>query len=189
MTIERYLLSQFVEDLRRITANYKTRDNRSIINAVRPLAKRLALEKAWIQESFYQAGSEQGFGLHLLHEEEDHTLAVFAVSWLPKRGAPPHNHGTWAVVAGVDGPEKNTFWQRTDDGSRPGYAELKKVSESVFGVGDVIAMLPDDIHGVLNETDQVTLSLHVYGKHINYTGRSMFDPDKKTETPFVVKVE
>ena len=93
------------------------------------------------------------------------------------------------VVAGVDGPEKNTFWQRTDDGSRAGYAELNKVSESVFGVGDVVAMLPDDIHAVLNETDQVTLSLHVYGKHMNYTGRSMFDPDNKTETPFVVKIE
>jgi hypothetical protein len=46
-----------------------------------------------------------------------------------------------------------------------------------------------DIHGALNETDQVTLSLRVYGKHINYTGRSMFDPDKKTETLFVVKIE
>jgi predicted metal-dependent enzyme (double-stranded beta helix superfamily) len=50
-------------------------------------------------------------------------------------------------------------------------------------------MLPDDIHAVINETDRVTLSLHVYGKHINYTGRSQFNPDKKTETPFVLKIE
>jgi hypothetical protein len=28
----------------------------------------------------------------------------------------------------------------------------------------VVAMLPDDIHGVFNETEQVTLSLPVYGK-------------------------
>ena len=88
-----------------------------------------------------------------------------------ERGAPPHNHGAWAVVTGVDGSEKNTFSQRTDDGSREAYAELKKGSESVFGVGAVVAMLPDEIHGVLNGTDQVILSLHIYGKRINYTGR------------------
>jgi predicted metal-dependent enzyme (double-stranded beta helix superfamily) len=187
MTTEKYHLSQFVGDVRDITK--ESTDDKSIIDQVRPLAKRLALDKSWLQDRFYQAGAEQGFGVHLLHEDKDHTLAVFAVSWLPKRGTPPHNHGTWAVVAGVVGPEKNTFWERTDDGSRAGYAELKKVGEWVCGVGDVVAMLRDDIHGVINETDNVTLSLHIYGKHINYTGRSQFDPDKKTETPFVLKVE
>jgi predicted metal-dependent enzyme (double-stranded beta helix superfamily) len=35
----------------------------------------------------------------------------------------PHNHGTWAVVAGVYGPERNAFWKRLDDGSRPGCAK------------------------------------------------------------------
>ena len=47
--------------------------------------------------------------VHVLHEESDHRLAVFAVSWLPGRGVPPHDHGTWAIVVGVDGPEKNLF--------------------------------------------------------------------------------
>jgi hypothetical protein len=45
------------------------------------------------------------------------------------------------------------------------------------------------IHSVWNETDVVTVSLHIYGKHINYTGRSQFDLEKHAETPFVVKVE
>jgi hypothetical protein len=29
----------------------------------------------------------------------------------------------------------------------------------------------------------------MYGRHINYTGRSQFDLGKQTETPFVLKVE
>ena len=66
---------------------------------------------------------EQGFSLFPLSEEPDHSLAVFAFSWLPNRGTPPHDHGTWAVVAGVLGPEWNTFWRRLDDGTRPGYAK------------------------------------------------------------------
>ena len=187
MTSDRYTLAQFIEDLREVVK--QTADDRAILKLVRPLVKRLAQDKSWVTSALYQATPEQGFGLHLLHEESDHTLAVFAMSWLPKRGTPPHYHRTWAVVAGVDGLENNSFWERTDDGSRSGYAELRLVSETQCAVGDVIAMLPDDIHAVINETDRVTLSLHVYGKHINYTGRSQFNPDKKTETPFVLKIE
>jgi predicted metal-dependent enzyme (double-stranded beta helix superfamily) len=125
--------------------------------------------------------------VHLLHEEADHSLAVFAIAWLPGRGAPPHNHGAWAVVAGVDGLETNTFWQRLDDGSRPGYAEISKNGEKVFGPGEVVAFLPHDIHSVTNETPAVTVSLHVYGKHLNYTARSQYDATARTETPFLIR--
>jgi hypothetical protein len=41
----------------------------------------------------------------------------------------------------------------------------------------------------VNETDRVTVSLHVYGKHVNYTIRSQFDPARKIEKPFILKVD
>ena len=44
------------------------------------------------------------------------------------------------------------------------------------------------VHLVWNESDAVSVSLHIYGKHINFTRRSQYDTDKQTETPFVVKV-
>ncbi len=179
-----YELSDFIRDLRAIAA--QTTDPARIIQRVRPLALLLASDRSWLRPEHYAAGEAQGFGVHLLHEEADHRLAVFAISWLPGRGAPPHNHGTWAVVAGVDGPERNTFWQRVDDGSRPGHAEIVKAGERTFGDGEVLCLLPEAIHSVDNETDRVTLSLHVYGKHFNTTGRSSFDPATQTEQPFIV---
>jgi predicted metal-dependent enzyme (double-stranded beta helix superfamily) len=185
MAAETYTLPKFIEDLRAIAA--EATEPTAVISRVRPLARRLALSQGWLQKPHYACDPEQGFGVHLLHEEPDHTLAVFAVAWLPGRGAPPHNHGTWAVVAGVDGPEKNIFWKRLDDGSRPGYAEIRDEGARVFGPGEVVSFLPDDIHSVVNETDRVTVSLHVYGKHLNYTGRSQFDPETNTESPFIVK--
>ncbi len=182
-----YSIHQLVAGLRQICAESK--DERDILSRARPLARRTALSKAsWLEDRMYQADSNQGFGVHLLHEEHDHTLAVLAVSWLPNRGTPPHDHGTWALVAGVDGPEKNEFFERVDDRSRPGYAELKKIGEKVFEVGDVAAMPAGTIHSVWNATDKVTVSLHIYGKHINFTGRSQFDPQKRTETPFILKL-
>ncbi|MFQ6021459.1 MAG: hypothetical protein ACE5NW_01950 [Acidiferrobacterales bacterium] len=187
MTAAAYTLSEFVTDLRAITADIK--EHAQIISRVAPLAKRMALSKGWLDERYYTCDREQGFGVHLLHEEPDHTLAVFAVAWLPHRGAPPHNHGTWAVVVGVDGPEKNTFWERFDDGSRAGYADVKRKAARVVGPGEAAVFLPDEIHSVDNETDAVALSLHVYGKHVNFTARSQFDPSTHTETPFTVKEE
>jgi predicted metal-dependent enzyme (double-stranded beta helix superfamily) len=185
MASDFYNLPEFIEDLRRTVG--ETSEPAAVIARLRPLVQRLALAKEWLRPQHYECDPEQGFGVHLLHEEPDHTLAVFAIGWLPGRGAPPHNHGTWAVVAGVDGPEKNVFWKRLDDGSRPGYAEIRKAGERTFGPGEVVAFLPDDIHSVTNETEQVTVSLHVYGKHLNYTGRSQFDPEKNAEMPFIVQ--
>ncbi len=112
MAIMAYTLDEFVEDLRTVAAEEE--DANMILLRVSPLAERLALSKEWLLPEHYECDKEQGFTAHLLHEEADHALAVFAISWLPGRGAPPHNHGTWAVVAGVDGDEKNIFYKRLD---------------------------------------------------------------------------
>ena len=187
MNAASYSIAQLVADLKQVCA--RSQDEREIVSRVRPLARLAALSKAtWLEDRMYHADAAQGFGVHLLHEEPGHTLAVMAVSWLPDRGAPPHDHGTWAVIAGVDGPEKNEFFERADDRSRPGHAKLRKLGEKVCGAGDVVAMPRGMIHGVWNETDAVTISLHIYGKHVNYTGRSQFDLEKQTETPFIVKM-
>ncbi|MGI9026599.1 MAG: hypothetical protein ACR2GP_13675 [Burkholderiaceae bacterium] len=188
MDVDRYSIPQLVIDLEQVCA--QSDNEREILREIRPLVRRAALSSAtWLEDRMYHADTAQGFGVYLLHEEPDHMLAVLAVSWLPHRGAPPHDHGTWAVIAGVDGPETNSFFERADDRSRPGYAELNKLGEKRCGVGDVLAVPGGMIHSVWNETDAVTVSLHVYGKHINYTGRSQFDPEKQTETPFIVKME
>jgi len=55
--------------------------------------------------------------------------------------------------------------------------------------GDVATCLPNDIHTVWNVGDDVSLSLHTYGRHINFTGRSEFDPEKDEERPYIVIVD
>lgn len=106
---------------------------------------------------------------------------------MPPRGTPPHDHGTWGVVVGVEGDEVNTFWQRVDDGARPGHAELRKLAEERFAPGDAIVLPSSVIHSVWNDTDRVSVSLHVYDRHINHTGRSQFDPEAQTVRPWIVR--
>src|SRR5512145_1187733 len=99
------------------------RDEREMLMHVGRLARRAAAcRQMWLRPEMCVPDPGQGFGVCVLHEETDHQLAVFVVSWLPNCGTPPHDHGTWAVVAGLEGAERNTFWKRRDDGSRPGRA-------------------------------------------------------------------
>jgi predicted metal-dependent enzyme (double-stranded beta helix superfamily) len=182
-----YSLDQYIDDLRRITR--ETADEDEIIGRVGPLARRLAVQKDWIRQKHYEVDEAQGFGVHLLHEEPDHTLTVFAVAWAPGHGTPPHDHGTWAVVCGVDGEERNVRYKRLDDGSRPGYAELEVKHDFSADAGELVCMKTGGIHLVRNESDQVTLSLHTYGKHVNHTDRSQFDPEAKTAESFLVTVD
>lgn len=182
-----YTLENYVADLRRITA--ETDDEDEIIRRVGPLAQRMAREKAWLEDKHYQTDAEQGFGTFLLHEEPDHSLAVFVVNWLPGRGAPPHDHGTWAVVAGVEGVERNTRYRRVDDRSRPDHAELEVKNEIDADAGELICMKTGGIHSVRNETDKVTLSLHTYGRHVNHTVRSQYDLETGEKKDFKVQVD
>ena len=187
-TTTAYGVDDLAADLRRITAAGS--DHKEIIRQVSPLAERLAANtESWLSDDYYDCNDEQGFGVHLLHEEPNHDLAVFAVAWLPDRGTPPHDHGTWAVVAGVDGDETNINWKRLGDGSKPGYAKIEEYHRVVAKPGQVMTFLPRDIHTVWNETDRVTLSLHIYGRHVNYTDRSMFDPENDRAESFIVTVE
>ena len=184
---DNYPLHQYVKDLRSIVA--ETTDEDEILRRVGPLAQRFVADRSWLQPKHYQADEAQGFGVHLLHEEPDHSLAVLVLSWLPGRGTPPHDHGTWAVVAGVDGVEHNVRYNRLDDGSRPDYAELEIKHEFDAAEGDLVCMKTGGIHMVTNETDKVTLSVHTYGRHINHTNRSQFDLDTHQRKGFIVRVE
>ncbi|HEY3919965.1 MAG TPA: hypothetical protein VGL83_19390 [Stellaceae bacterium] len=46
---------------------------------------------------------------------------------------------------------------------------------------------PDDIHSVINESDEFALSLNLYGLSYGYTGASRFDPMAHTEGPLIPK--
>jgi predicted metal-dependent enzyme (double-stranded beta helix superfamily) len=180
-----YTLDAFVADLRAAVGGAAT--EKAILAGVKPLAVRLAASPDLRARVTRQCDAEQGFGFQLLHEEPDHALAVALFNWLPGRGTPPHDHGTWGVVVGVEGDEVNTFWQRVDDGARDGHAELRKLAEKRFVPGDAIVLPSTVIHSVWNDTAQVSVSLHVYGRHINHTGRSQFDPEAQTVRPWTVR--
>ncbi len=181
-----YSVDDYVADLRRITA--ETTVESEIFDRLGPLAQRLVADKSWLKPEYYETDAEQKFGVHVLHEETDHSLAVFMVSWEPHNGVAPHDHGTWALIAGIEGMERNTSYARLDDRSRDGCAEIEVKSETLAGPGDLVCMKNGGIHSVRNDTDAVTLSIHTYGMHVNHTERSVYDPATNRAEAFEIKL-
>jgi len=182
-----YTIQNFIGDALKIIS--ETDDESLLLTRIKPLVVRIAAETGWRRDEMYFADDDVGFGTTLLHAEPDKSLFVVIDSWLPGRGVRPHEHGTWAVVVGVTGLEKNTFWERVDDRSRKGYAELKKLDEHRISTGDVVTMRTGEIHSVENESKEMTMTFHVYGRHLNHTGRSQFDVEKNLEIPFILEMK
>jgi len=174
-------ISNFVTELKTITA--EEADPASVIERVKPLAAAMAEDTSWVKPEYYEADADQGFGITILNDGPNHELLVEVICWLPGLGVAPHDHQTWGVVVGIDGTEVNVDWDRRDDGSKPGFADLVKARETRVGNGDVCAFMPNDIHSVRNDEDKPSLSLHIYGVAPSSLDRSEFDPINKVQRP------
>lgn len=175
------LISNFVTELKAATAGVS--DPAAVIARVAPIIEKMAADTSWVKPAYYQCDEDQGFGITILNEEPDHALLVEAICWLPGRGVAPHDHQTWGIVVGIDGVEVNVDWRRLDDGSKQGFADIEIGHETDVSRGVVVSFLPDDIHGVRNDGDVPSLSLHVYGVTPATLNRSEFDPINKTQKP------
>lgn len=175
------VISNFVTELKTATAGIG--DPAAILKRVSPIIEKMATDTSWVKPEYYQCDEDQGFGITILNEEPDNTLMVEVICWLPGRGVAPHDHQTWGIVVGIDGVEVNVDWLRRDDGSKPGFADIEIGKETDVSRGVVVSFLPDDIHGVRNDGDVPSLSLHVYGVTPASLNRSEFDPINKTQNP------
>lgn len=119
--------------------------------------------------------------MYRLSEDADHRYALYVVA--PPAGgfAPPHDHATWAVIAGVHGRENNKLYRRTDDGSQPGVARIEQCDEIDVVAGSAVALMPDDIHSIHLGADGPHANLHLYGMSVEHChGRRMFSRSNGT---------
>ena len=102
--------------------------------------------------------------IYHLAEDADGRFALYGSAGVPGKAQPPHNHTTWASIAGVYGDEHNVFYERADRGETPGEGRLRRSHELTIQRGSACAMLPDDFHTIEVTSESESLHLHLYGK-------------------------
>ena len=150
----------------------------------------LTRDKELFPRSSFPINDDGGSAVYRISEDSDHRYALYASVGAAGKSVPPHNHTTWAVIVGVYGDELNRFYERTDDSSKEGYAELKETGSFVVQHGNGVVFLPDDIHAISTDDSEPTVHLHMYGLALDHLHeRLVFNQAGKTVKTMSIRAD
>ena len=96
---------------------------------------------------------------------------------MPKdKDIPPHDHGVWEALGLYSGQLRHTVYDRKDDGSKEGYAELEVIDDRILEPKDMVIVAPPaEIHGFTALTDDTWTVTIVGGRY--KADRAYYNPE------------
>jgi predicted metal-dependent enzyme (double-stranded beta helix superfamily) len=151
-------------------------DGRALAQALRAPLQRIVALPDLLSLGVPRQGNHIDHSKYLYYDGQ----LVISLDEFPKgKHIPPHDHGVWEAIAMYRGSVDHTVYQRLDDGSREGHAELVRVEDRRLGPGDVSVLIaPAEIHSFI-ALEEGTHSLTVVGGHYAEL-RHYFKPDENT---------
>ena len=138
------VFEKFIGDLRAVWSA-ETDDARRMDRA-KPLVEAFVKDPD-LKAHSAQWPSTEGRKNLLLYVDPTYNFVVNAVVRMPGRTGSVHDHANaWVLYGVLDGSESLERYERVDDGSRPGYAEVRLASVSTGTQGKVDLVPPGAIH-------------------------------------------
>lgn len=145
------------------------------LRAVASALEQLGLQRELFPAAHFPVSEDNPAQVYRLSEEPGGRHALYISAGLPGKAQPPHDHTTWAIIAGISGNERNVFYERstTADPARDTLAAGKAV-DVVPGVS--VQLSPTDVHTIELVGDEPGLHLHFYGRALDrMPGRVVFE--------------
>jgi predicted metal-dependent enzyme (double-stranded beta helix superfamily) len=135
---------KFIGELRAIWAAEP--DDSGRMNKAKPLLETLVMDPAIKAHSAGWPSTEGRKNL-LFYVDPDYHFVINGVVRVPGRTGSIHDHAdAWVLYGVLEGTESLERFDRLDDGSRPGYAEVKLSSVTTGSQGKVDLVPPRAIH-------------------------------------------
>lgn len=137
-------LQRFIDGLRDIWR--ADPDVKVCMEKAKPLLESLVGD-ADLQARSLDWPSTEGRKNLLLYVDDDYGFAINAVVRIPGRRGNVHDHAhAWVLYGVLHGSESLERYERVDDGSRAGFAQVRLTSVSAGVPGKVDLVAPFDIH-------------------------------------------
>lgn len=98
----------------------------------------------------------------------------------PREANAIHEHRAWYVLRVINGQEYYSEWERLDDGTREGYAELRQGERGLLGPGEVLTALEPVIHLHEDFEGQTCDELMLLGENPGQKPFRRYDPEART---------
>lgn len=173
-----YRFHRFLTDVEDILKPCFTVEEQSrYLSDLRRLVRKIVLNSYWLRTLKPDLSDTSNTAILNLYEEIGYPLTVQVETMKSGAQSNIHNHGTWGIVAILEGQEKNTFWRRTPEPDWPD--KITPVADKILTPGDVISFLPDAIHHIQAIDDVPLVTFNMYGETHS---KHRFDFDPMTHT-------
>jgi 3-mercaptopropionate dioxygenase len=135
--------------------------------------------EAWLPSEL-KAPHPDHYQQYLVYCDPKARFSIVSFVWGPGQRTPIHDHTVWGAVGQLRGREISTNYHHTSKG-------FIVKSVDTLDQGQTISFSPEggDIHEVKNGSDDVSISIHVYGADIGRIERHVFDPISGEARSFV----
>jgi predicted metal-dependent enzyme (double-stranded beta helix superfamily) len=171
-------LEDFVEGVSRLLD--RTDNEAEILREASGLLGRLVAVDDWLPDDYAQPDALR-YRQYLLYRDPEARFSVVSFVWGPGQATPVHDHTVWGLVGALRGAELSQRYE-----IQPGAVRaLGPVHRLTAGEVEAVSPTVGDVHRVTNAlTDQVSISIHLYGADIGSVRRSTYD-EAGAKKPFV----